>query len=132
MSPTLKQGQHALLNTADHFAKSDQINRGDIIAFRHELMPGKLLIKRVIGLPGERIQLLKSDVLINGEVLSEHYIRHRTPESLPVTWSTGKEEYVVLGDNRKDSLDSRKLGIIPIAAVEGKVRFRLWPPRIFH
>jgi signal peptidase I len=131
MAPTLKQGQHVLLNTADQHAQDNRIRRGDIVAFRNAMLPGKLLIKRIIGLPGEKIKLEGNTIFINGEILTEHHVSRDMIKKLPMNWSTGRDEYVVLGDNRMDSLDSRRLGVIPSSNVEGKVWFRLWPLQYF-
>lgn len=88
-----------------------------------------ILIKRVIGIPGDRILIADGKVYINGEALSEDYVKGET-----YTVALGMEEDVVpegnvfvMGDNRGNSLDSRNLGFIPFSQLKGKVVYRFFP-----
>jgi len=107
--------------------------RFDIVVF-----PGdeehKFVIKRVIGLPGETVQIDQNgDILINGSVLDEHYGKEVIDEySIGLAWDEiklGSDEYFVLGDNRNESLDSRyeEIGNVSIDEIMGKASFRIWP-----
>ncbi len=87
----------------------------------------KDLIKRVIGLPGDRIQAINGQVYINGQLLKEPYLPTATPtEDLPLT-VVPKGAYYMLGDNRTDSRDSRYIGPIPGHLIVGRAFVRVWP-----
>lgn len=86
------------------------------------------LIKRVIALPGDVIDIRDGYVFLNGEQLEESYIKGLTYEGqyeLPATISEG--QLFVMGDNRENSLDSRDIGPIAISSIEGRAVFRIWP-----
>jgi signal peptidase I len=103
-----------------------EIRRGDIIIFASSENPRKDLIKRVIGLPGDRVEVRDGDVFVNGEKLEEPYARRTTrPERFVERVKPGK--YFVLGDNRPDSQDSRVFHAIDAASIKGKVVLRWWP-----
>mgnify|MGYP002764449672 CR=1 FL=1 len=92
-------------------------------------------IKRVIGLPGDHVEIKNNKVYINGEKLKEDYLDSSvvtTPCDGAFTDLIVPEGYIyVLGDNRPQSTDSRSFGCIPIDKVEGKVAFRFWPLNTF-
>lgn len=106
--------------------------RGDIVTFEppsswsHEEQEDTY-IKRVIGLPGETVQVLYGQVKINNQPLAEPYIQgaSRRDSTLPVT--LGRNEYWVMGDNRGDSYDSREGGALPSNAIRGRAVYRLGP-----
>lgn len=86
------------------------------------------LVKRVVGAPGDTIDIREGKVIRNGEALHEPYIKGKTCKrelELPVTVPPGK--YFVLGDNREISRDSRSFGFIDRSRIEGKAVFRFWP-----
>jgi len=85
-------------------------------------------VKRVIGIPGDVIDIINGDVYLNGEYLEETYVKGVTEEKaleLPVT--VGKNQLFVMGDNRENSMDSRAFGLIEMSHVEGKATFRIYP-----
>ena len=105
-----------------------EIQRGDIIIFSSSENPQKDLIKRVIGLPGDTVEVNGSDVLVNGVKLKEPYARPNT--RVPREHRYRKVEsgkYYVLGDNRPDSQDSRVFDLIDGSSIKGKVKLRWWP-----
>jgi signal peptidase I len=79
--------------------------RGDIVIFKHE-ETDKILVKRVIGMPGDTVTITDTNVLINGEELQETYVNER-PVYNPAEYTVPDGSYFVLGDNRNDSLDAR-------------------------
>ncbi len=102
------------------------MHRGDIVAFRHGAS-SEAYLKRVIGLPGDRVAIRRGIVLIDGQPLAEPYVRYRDNRSEPeVTVPAGA--YYVLGDNRRNSDDSRDWGFVPASAIIGKAWLAVWPP----
>ena len=95
----------------------------------------ELYVKRVFGLPGETIQIIGNDIYINGEKIEDEYAKNVMKDedagvaSTPIT--LGEDEYFVLGDNRKVSLDSRELGPIKEKNIAGHVVLRIWPLKKF-
>ncbi|MBU5425607.1 signal peptidase I [Tissierella pigra] len=89
----------------------------------------KYIIKRVIGVPGDIIDIKDGDVYLNGHKLEEDYIKGNTfaREDLGYPLTIPEDKVFVLGDNREHSLDSRDLGLIDYSQVKGKVTFRIWP-----
>lgn len=86
------------------------------------------LVKRVIGLPGDVVDIHDGYVYINGEQLDEPYLHVLTNEkSLTYPLTVPEDSYFVMGDNRTVSLDSRDFGSVPIEKIEGRVVFRFWP-----
>ena len=105
----------------------DSPKRGDIIVFRNPLEKDDPdFVKRVIGLPGERVEIKSGQVLVNRMPINEPYIQYRWWDELsPLT--LGPNEFFVLGDNRSRSEDSRHFGVIHASEIIGKVWLRYWP-----
>ncbi len=107
--------------------------RGDIIVFRRAGGSEMNFVKRVIGLPGERVEIRNGHVFIDGEALNEPYVgpSERVGNMLCIPHSSncrvGENEYFVLGDNRNDSQDSRSWGSIREDDIAGEVWFTYWP-----
>ena len=111
------------------------LHRGDIVIFRPPDAPGQDYIKRVVGLPGERISFHRGRVSINGRALDEPYTVHRGPRPGAVP---SRDEFApalvppgnlfLMGDNRDNSRDSRYFGFVPLTAVYGRAYKRFWPP----
>ncbi len=130
MLPNFKDGEIGLVNKSAY--NKDPIPRGDVIVFiRPATMtePSKELIKRVIGLPSETIEI-KDDgiVYVNGKALSEPYVLAE-PLIGTGSWTIGADEIFVMGDNRNNSQDSRAWGTLKISNVIGKVDVIYWPIR---
>jgi signal peptidase I len=115
------------------------IRRGDIVVFKYPDEPDRDFIKRVIGLPGETIELRNKKVYVNGKPLDEPYVHFLTPPSTEyqeVTSSDVREQfapvtvppdhYFVMGDNRDNSQDSRYWGFLPRGYVKGKALLIYW------
>lgn len=126
MVPTFDDGQRVVV-----LKLFSDIQRGDIVIFASQDDPGKDLIKRVIALPGERIQISKGKVEIDGEPLAEEYVEDRNYGlyDAEIDELMGADQIYVLGDNRDDSHDSRRFGSVSFSNLKGKVVVRWWP---FH
>ncbi len=124
MLPTLRDGELVLVNKLAYRFSSPA--RGDIIVFRSTTNTDMELIKRVIGLPGETVQIGGGRVLVNGQALNEPYI-HASP-NYSGEWHVPSGYLFVLGDNRNDSSDSHSWGFLPVENVIGKAMLIYWPP----
>lgn len=129
MSPNLKSGDIVLLNKFVY--KFKDIKRGDIVSLNYA--DTKYLIKRVIGLPGEYVEIKNNKVYIENKILKEYYLSDIEMKDFSIKdlgYDTiPKDMYLVLGDNRSNSLDSRdpKVGLIEKKDIVGRVKFRIWP-----
>lgn len=103
-----------------------KIKRGDIFVFNHESSK-ELLIKRVIGLPGEKVELKDGLLYVNDNLIEEPYVKNN--ESINKTFYVPKENYLFFGDNRISSQDARKWGnpYVPKENLDGKALFRVFP-----
>ena len=128
MNSTLIDGDVLILSKANY--RFFDIKRGDIISLDYE--DTKYLIKRVIGLPGDTIEIKDNILYINGEVYEESYLdkglEYPDFSLSDLGYDTIPEDmYLVLGDNRENSLDSREIGLISKDSVNGKIVLRIWP-----
>ena len=139
MVPTLKVGNRILVDKLSYDLHG--VHRGDVVVFArppgdHEDPGVQDLVKRVIGLPGERISSQGNQVLINGRVLAEPWLSRNQGLGEPIaSLVIPKGDYFVMGDNRTDSLDSRSFGPISGSLIVGRVVAKVWPPsawRFFH
>ena len=123
MVPTLQDGEYVLVNRLAFL--NSQPERGDIIVFVSTQSADLDLIKRVIGLPGDTINISGGVVRVNGQVLDEPYIA-----AAPIyngEWDVPDGNLFVLGDNRNDSSDSHAWGLLPLENVLGKAILIYWP-----
>lgn len=123
MEPTLSNGDIVLLT------KTPRFNRGDLCGFTWN---NKLLIKRVIGLPGDWIEIdTDGNIYLNGEKLDEPYVQQIALGEcdLEFPFQVPQEQYFLVGDMRESSIDSRNslIGCIAKDQIVGKVFFRVWP-----
>ena len=128
MSPTYESREVVILNKLHY--KLFKIKRFDIISFEYDST--KYLIKRVIGLPGDTVEDKDNVLYVNGEEIEEEYLTERIKTENFSLASLGYEKipedmYLVLGDNREDSLDSREIGLISKKDILGKVSLKIWP-----
>lgn len=124
MRPTLEDGEFVLVNKLSYVFS--ETKRGDIIVFHFPLNPDEELIKRVIGLPGDRIMVQNGQVAVNGVTLDEPYIA-QTP-LYSGEWTVEEGYLFVLGDNRNNSNDSKDWGFLPMENIVGKAVLIYWPP----
>ncbi len=125
MAPGIQDGDRILVEPWSLFFSRPE--RGDIVVLRYPLDPTVDYIKRVIGLPGDRVTLADGHVWVNGELLDEPYVSDLDRTSY-LTTEVGPGRYFVLGDNRPRSSDSRDFGFVPEEYLCGRVDLRLWPP----
>ena len=126
MQPTLYAGNFVVINKMSY--KFSQPYRGDIIVFLYPPDPTQdPYIKRVIGLPGESVQIKDERVYINGVRISEPYVSLQTQHG--GEWTVPQDALFVMGDNRNNSSDSRSWGVVPIENVIGKAAVVYWPPQ---
>ncbi len=129
MVPTLKNGDIMVLNKLAY--KKAEIKRFDIVViYLKENGKTEKLIKRVIGLPGEKIEYKNNNLYVNGNIIKENF-KHTTTEDFNLELlSTNKvpdNEYFVVGDNREVSADSRIIGFIKEDEIEGRVTYTIFP-----
>ncbi len=124
MEPALYEGQFLLASKIAYWLHPPE--RGDIVVFSPPSGEDVLHIKRIIGLPGERIEVHNQRVWINGIAINELYVA--SPPSYQGAWALGENEYFVLGDNRNFSSDSHNWGSLPGDRIVGKIVFCYWPP----
>lgn len=125
MAPHIASGEHVLINTFAY--RFSQPRRGDIVAFRNDDQTRPLFIKRVIGLPGDRVAVVRGRILVNGTALAEPYVRYPDDRSFPEAIVPRNAVYV-LGDNRADSEDSRFFGPVGDDRLVGRALAVIWPP----
>jgi len=124
MEPNLHEQQYLIVNKVTYYLGSPE--RGDIIVFEYPNGPETDYIKRVIGLPGDTVECRPNEILVNGVVIDEPYNPHPwTYTCLPQT--LGEDEYFVLGDNRSQSSDSHKWGVLERKFIIGKAWISYWP-----
>ena len=126
MLPGLADQERIFINKFVY--RFETINRGDIVVFRYPRDPSKSYIKRVVGLPGDKIEISDGRVYVNGRQLSETYIPEQYED-----WRSYPENvvpphhYFVLGDHRNLSNDSRDFGPVDEQFIYGKAVFVYWP-----
>lgn len=145
MEPNLLIGDHLIVNKMEFAPTASgierallphrEIRRGDIIVFKAPEEPDRDLIKRVIGLPGDRLELHRKQVFINGKPIDQPFVQFLEPPSTdgaprsndlreeygPVT--VPERQYFMMGDNRDNSQDSRYWGFLPVSYVKGRALF---------
>lgn len=127
MEPNLHNSQYILVNkTAYWFGKTPK--RGDIIVFEAPDQPQYDRIKRVVGLPGETVEVKEDgSVYIDSQLLEEPYLVAPDPGPFVGTWPVPEGEYFVMGDNRSVSYDSRRGGAVPKGNIIGRAWLVIWP-----
>ncbi|PMQ01310.1 MAG: signal peptidase I [Dictyoglomus sp. NZ13-RE01] len=129
MIPTLNEGEAVLVVRIPYYFREPR--RGEIIVFKYPLDPSKEYVKRLIGLPGDRVEIKNGEVYVNGQKLVEDYVKRKSDDNYgPIT--VPKDSYFVLGDNRPVSVDSRYWGFVPKKNLVGKAILLLWPPQKIH
>ncbi|OGK39474.1 signal peptidase I [Candidatus Roizmanbacteria bacterium RIFCSPLOWO2_01_FULL_37_12] len=131
MEPSFESGEYIMTSKITY--KFRKPHRGDVIVFKSLKNPDIDYIKRIIGLPGDKIEIKNSDVFVNDLKLTEGYIFDKTnlweggfiQENVPIVVPEGS--IFVMGDNRPRSSDSREFGPVPLDAIIGEVFYRYFP-----
>jgi signal peptidase I len=149
MEDNLKVGDHIIVNKFIYGAGTAlggllplrEIKRGDIIVFRYPLQPETDFVKRVVGLPGDTVEVRDKKVSVNGKQLDEPYVIHEDPQVYPLQpalpepyrsrdqfgpYSVPAGQYFAMGDNRDRSSDSRYWGTVPRSMIKGKAFMVYW------
>ncbi len=139
MEPLLRADEHVLINTLAYGVHAGgvrpvfdlqlrPINRGDVVAFQHAAGgdAGQVYVKRVIGVSGDSVAIVRGAVMVNGRRLAEPYVSLRDGASMRAQ-VVPADSLFVLGDNRGASDDSRAFGPVPRTSVIGRAAFVVWP-----
>ena len=132
MLPRLHNGERIFVNKLIYY-DIPELERGDIVVFWFPDNPSQSFIKRVIGLPGDTIEVEDGQVIVNGTPLNEPYLdpnRNRNRASQPPV-RVKPHYYMVMGDNRDNSYDSRDWGLVPEKYIYGKAMLRFYPLSVF-
>lgn len=131
MEPNFHDGDYLI--TSKISLRFSEPERGDVVILQNPRYPDRVLIKRIIGLPGERIKIQDGQVYIDNQALSEQYLPGQTL-TLGGTFLPADEEmaipenqYFVMGDNRAESSDSREWGFLKKDLIIGKAFLKFWP-----
>jgi signal peptidase I len=134
MLPVLHDGERLIVNKLIYYKIQSvswgHLERGDVVVFWYPKEPDKSYVKRIIGLPGETVEVRNGVVYINGEQLQEHYLsadHNQNSASFPPK-KVEEHYFFVMGDNRDNSSDSRYWGLVPEKYIYGKAFFRYWQP----
>src|SRR3954463_2002510 len=131
MMPTLTDQERIFINKFTYRFGFGSVSRGDTVVFWYPQDTSKSYIKRVIGVPGDRVRVQGGLVYVNGMALQESYVPPENRDSN--SWRDGEEQiipegkYFVLGDHRNQSSDSRMWGYVPRDNIYGKAVFVYWP-----
>jgi signal peptidase I len=129
MMPSLVDQERIFINKYLYRSGVGVVERGDLVVFTFPQDPDKSYIKRVIGLPGDTVEIAAGNVLVNGQQLDEPYVPDEYRDRLSYPRCTIPPGfYFVLGDHRAASSDSRQWGPVPLESIYGKAVFVYWPP----
>jgi signal peptidase I len=126
MAPLISDQERIFINKFVY--RFEPIGRGDVVVFWYPLDRSKSFIKRVVGLPGDMVDIRDGHVYINGNYLAEPYVPPRYEDNSDYGPSrVPRDQYFVLGDHRISSNDSRIFGMVPASFIYGKAVFAYWP-----
>ena len=126
MLPLLEDSERIIVNKFVY--RFQPIDRGDVVVFWYPKDPSVSFIKRVVGVPGDTVELRRGALYVNGRRVEESYVRAQFNDSESYeAVQVPKGSYYVLGDHRNSSNDSRNWGEVPEKYIYGKAVFRFWP-----
>lgn len=123
MYPTFEDGNFIVATRS--FLSGNTFERGDVVLFKSD--DGRIFIKRVIALPGDRLDVQEGKVYINNKELEEDYIDDDILTTPSMSTTIHEDCYFVMGDNRYNSIDSRDFGEVDASRIIGRVRMRIFP-----
>ena len=127
MQPTLNEGDVLILNKFQYYIFD--IKRNDVVSLKYD--GSKYLIKRVIGLPGEKVSYKDNELYINDKYVDEYFLNGQETYDFDLEElgydKIPKGYYFVMGDNRDNSTDSRIIGLVPAYEIEGTTNFAIFP-----
>lgn len=133
MEPNFEDGQYLVIDELSYRLREPV--RGEVVVFRYPVDPSQFYIKRIIGLPGETVEVADGNIKITnnehplGFVLDESkYLSTAIATYGDLKKTLGQDEFFVLGDNRAASYDSRRWGVLPKKNIIGRAWLRAWPP----
>lgn len=135
MEPNFTDQEYLVVDEISYYMRSPA--RGEVIVFRYPRDTSEFFIKRIVGLPGEKIAIQRGRVMITntaypeGFTLEEPYLDPALKTYPDIQRTLGPEEYFVLGDNRNASSDSRIWGVLPKKLIVGRALWSAWPPATF-
>ncbi len=129
MSPNFEEGNYLIIDEISYRFRAPE--RGEVIVFKYPIDPTNRFIKRIIGLPGEIIEIKDNQITIymgdKTKILDESYLPDDLETSGEIKIALGLDEYFVMGDNRPYSFDSRRFGVLNKDFITGRVLLRAWP-----
>jgi signal peptidase I len=125
MEPNLHNGQYLIIDKVSYRLGSPQY--GDVVVFEPPNRPGEDYVKRVIGLPGQTVEIRNGRVFIDGQAVHEPFTVRPGSYNMDAR-QVGPTEYFVLGDNRNSSSDSHSWGMVPLENIVGRAWISYWPP----
>jgi signal peptidase I len=129
MMPGLTDQERIFINKYEYRLGIGSISRDDLVVFHYPNDPSQSYIKRVIGLPGDHVEIHDGAVLVNGKKLVEPYVPEQYRDHMSIEpVDVGENQYFVLGDHRSSSNDSRFWGCVDRKYIYGKAVFVYWPP----
>lgn len=132
MTPAFHDGDYLIIDEISYRFKEPQ--RGEVIVFKYPKDPSQKFIKRIIGLPQEKVELQHEQIIITDE-FGETTVLNESNYLLSQSWlgemevNLKEDEYFILGDNRAHSFDSRRWGPLSKEYIVGRVLLRAWPPK---
>jgi signal peptidase I len=130
MQPGLTTQEFVMVNKTAYLFQSPE--RGDVIVFHYPHDTTQDYIKRIIGLPGDVIQMDSTHVWVNGKLLHEQVYISSSYNQIGNSWKVPPDQYFVMGDNRPVSEDSRSWGFVPKSYIVGKAALVFWPLNKLH
>ena len=129
MQPNFATGQFVIVSRVNYLLTDP--HRGDVVVFNYPGDPTQDYIKRVIGLPGDTVEIRDTHVYVNGNELNEPYINEPCTANTcrDKQWTLGGDQFFMMGDNRNHSSDSRFFGPVARHFIVGKALVRYWPPQ---
>jgi len=132
MDPNLQHGQYVMVDKISYRLPFSirPPRRGDVIVFTPPIALNKDFVKRIIGLPGDRVEMVNGKIFVNGDSLPNNFGAWLDETSMPML-TVSPDSFFVLGDNRANSNDSRNWGLLSKDAVVGKVWLSYFPPKLW-